>query len=71
MARNVSPQNPVPILLAGVYRSEVGVYKLTEDLRIPSGIALANPQAGLGGGFQYYIEDSQTKLKLIDKIDLN
>lgn len=52
------------------YRPQVGVYEVTNDITIPSGIVRENPLLGPGGGSQLFIRDYNNNLKLIDKIDL-
>ena len=47
------------------YRSQVGAHRVLEDIRVPSGIARANPQFGSGEGLQYFIRKFENKLKLI------
>lgn len=41
-------------------RTEVGAYRLTEDLCVAKGKALANTQFGAGGGTQYYVSAVDT-----------
>ncbi|PWD68674.1 hypothetical protein DF215_15615 [Pectobacterium versatile] len=52
------------------YRPQMGIYEITNDIRIPSGQVMANPLLGPGGATQYFIKDYNSQLKLIDKIDL-
>lgn len=52
------------------YRPQMGVYEVTNDITIPSGIVRENPSLRLGGGTQFYIKDYNNHLNLIDKIDL-
>ena len=52
------------------YRPQMGVYEVTKDINIPSGIVRENPSLRLGGGTQFYIKDYNNHLNLIDKIDL-
>jgi hypothetical protein len=48
----------------------MGIYELTEDVNVPSGLAIANPKYGDGGLEQFVIENYSNKLKLIGVIDL-
>ncbi|WP_431296427.1 hypothetical protein [Rahnella sp. PAMC 25559] len=52
------------------YRPQMGVYEVTNDITIPSGIVRENPSLGLGGGTQFYIKDYNNNFNLIDKRDL-
>ncbi|MFP1890274.1 VENN motif pre-toxin domain-containing protein, partial [Lonsdalea quercina] len=52
------------------YRPQMGIYEITNDIRVPSGQIMANPLLGPGGATQYFIKDYSNQLKLIDKIDL-
>ncbi|MCA6956268.1 DUF6862 domain-containing protein [Pectobacterium polaris] len=53
------------------YRSQMGVYEVTSDIRIPYGQVIANPLLGPGGATPYLIKDYNSKLKLLDKMDLD
>lgn len=52
------------------YRPQMGIYEVTSDLSIPSGIVRANPTLGPGGATQYFIRDYNSQLRLLDKINL-
>ncbi|MBL0166275.1 MAG: hypothetical protein IPP85_03640 [Propionivibrio sp.] len=52
------------------YRPQMGVYELTSDLSIPSGIVRANPTFGSGGATQYFIRDYNNQLRLLNTINL-
>ena len=52
------------------YRPQMGVYEVTRDLTVPTGIVRANPAFGSGGATQYFIRNYGTELRLIDTINL-
>lgn len=55
------------------YRPSVGEYRVTKDERVPTGTAAANAaktSSGAGGGRRLFIEDFDSALELIRRIDL-
>lgn len=52
------------------FRPQMGVYEVTSDLSIPSGIVRANPTFGSGGATQYFIRDYNNQLRLLNTINL-
>ena len=52
------------------YRPQVGVYEVLEDVVVAEGITLANPQFGIGGYHQFFVEQYKKVLKLVEVIDL-
>jgi len=60
--------NPHPIY---GYRPNITGYLVTQDISVPSGVALANPQFGPGGGAQFFIENYQNILKPVATVDLS
>lgn len=62
------------------YRTKLGKYEVVEDMYVAAGKCLANKTItvdgktetlGDGGGFQYVIFDYESKLKLLEEIDLH
>lgn len=45
------------------YRPRIGLYTVTEDISVPAGKTLSNPQFGSGGYQQYVIEDFNSFLR--------
>jgi len=52
------------------YRPQMGVYEVTSDINVPSGIVKANPDLGVGGATQYFIRNYSNQLRLVDTINL-
>ncbi len=52
------------------YREQMGVYEVTKDIYVPSGIVRENPTLGSGGGVQFFIKDYKNNLELRDTINL-
>lgn len=52
------------------YRSEVGAYEVTKDIRVPYGIVSSNPELGTGTGEQFFINNFSDALRLVDRIEL-
>lgn len=52
------------------YRPTVGVYEVTQDMRVPGGIINANPHLGTGGGEQFLIKNFGSSLRLTKTIEL-
>ncbi len=57
------------------YRTQLGEYKVLEDMWVATGVCLANKEiggvtAGEGGGTQYVIPEYETKLELITTTDI-
>jgi hypothetical protein len=53
------------------YRMQIQAYRVLEDIDIPVGPTVNNPQLGPGGGFQYYIRDFESLLQPIRTFDLH
>lgn len=53
-----------------VCRSQMGIYEVTSDIIILYGQVIANLLLGPSGATQYLIKDYNSKLKLLDKMDL-
>ena len=58
-----------PNPLAG-YRPAMSMYRVTSDVRVPRGTALANPGLGIGGGNQLFIRNYARHLQEIPFIPL-
>jgi hypothetical protein len=52
------------------YRPDVTGYRVTQDITVPGGTAVANPWYGPGGGTQFFIRDSEKYLEPISTINL-
>ncbi|CAM4396465.1 MAG: hypothetical protein LEGION0398_MBIBDBAK_00196 [Legionellaceae bacterium] len=52
------------------YRPEVGMYEVTQNVRVPTGIVAANPALGIGGGDQFFINNFSRTLRLTNIIKL-
>lgn len=52
------------------YRPDITGFRITQDLFVPSGQALANPAIGAGGGTQFFIQNSGKYLEPITTINL-
>lgn len=52
------------------YRTKVGEFELLDDLEVGIAQTLNNPQFGVGGAWQIFVEDFTKVLKLIREIDL-
>jgi hypothetical protein len=53
------------------YRMKMQAYRVLEDLEIPMGPTINNPQLGAGGGFQYYIWDFHRYLEPVRTFSLH
>ncbi len=54
----------------GGYRSNIGEYVVTQDMRVPTGIVSANPTLGAGGARQFFINNFGNRLELINDLEL-
>ncbi|KKP37588.1 MAG: Rhs-family protein, partial [Candidatus Peregrinibacteria bacterium GW2011_GWA2_33_10] len=52
------------------YRSNIAAYKVVNDARIPSSVVHANPQFGVGGGRQFFIDHYSCALRLENEFNL-
>ncbi|HRT88362.1 MAG TPA: RHS repeat-associated core domain-containing protein [Anaerohalosphaeraceae bacterium] len=52
------------------YRPAVSMYQVMSDIRVPTGISLANPAFGPGGGTQFYIGNYLKYLRTAGDIEL-
>ena len=52
------------------YRDQVGAYRVLETIDVPQGIVTANPDAGAGGGKQFWINEFEDRLELIRVFNL-
>jgi len=58
---------PDPVL---GYRPLVGVYEVTQNVRVPTGIVNANPELGVGGCDQFFINNFSRVLQLTNRVEL-
>ena len=54
----------------GGYRSNLGEYVVTQDMRVPTGLVSANPTLGTEGARQFFIHNFGNRLQLINDLEL-
>lgn len=52
------------------YRPNIAQYEVLQDIRIPSDVALNNPNFGVGMGRQFFLSNFSNSLRLVNEFDV-